>query len=375
MQPPFKYSALTLATREALEQRARERAQLVREVRRQFAAKANARRRFEERYGFARPPMATKMEDKWIIAIGAWIYKQTKEGDYNFVNALHDHALDFFGTTFVDQEEAKPVASRHPAMQWLFMAVERDERLKREGNTDPRARQTGAGAAWLRFAYDLYTIADNSELQAGLRRRLLSGQNWQGARHELRVAALCVVAGFDLAFEDDSDGSRTHPEFIATDKITGIQVAVEAKSRHRFGVQGFTGGKQVPPGERVNIRDIVLDGYKKQTPLPLYVFVDVNLPPCDDATSERWMEELETSMKDLSREGYADPCPANAVFFTNDPSHYVGDGGIGNRPDRLWIRPFTAEVPRVAHPTADLVQRFIKAHQQRLAPPADFVEF
>ena len=67
-------------------------------------------------------------------------------------------------------------------------------------------------------------------------------------------------------------------------KAAGLRVAVEAKSRHRFGVRGFVGGKQVQPGERANIRDIVLDGYKKQTELPLYAFVDVNLPHCDDAT-------------------------------------------------------------------------------------------
>lgn len=373
MQLPFKQSPLTLAAREALSQSLLEREKLVREVRLRFAEKDGEHRRFQERYGFARPPMATKMGDKWLIAIGSRIYIQTKEGGYNFVNALLDHALEFFGSTFVDQEEAKPFASRHPAMQWLFMAVERDQRLELEGNSDPRARQTGAGAAWLRFAYDLYTIADNSKLQADLRRRLLSGLDWQGARHELRVAALCIVAGFDLEFEDESDGSRTHPEFIATDKTGGLQIAVEAKSRHRFGVQGFAGGKQVQPGEQVNIRAIVLDGYKKQTALPLYVFVDVNLPPSDDATWDRWMNELEASMMDLAHEGYTNPCPANAVFFSNDPSHYVGDGGIGNPADRLWIRHFTAELPRVAHPSGDIVERFMKAHQQRLAPPADFV--
>lgn len=375
MQPPFKLSDLASAARTALSAIALERARLIAEVTRRFARADSDRRAFEEAYGLARPPVATKMGDKWFIAIGGSIYKQTKEGGYNFVNALHDHALSFFGTEFVDAQGAKPFSERHPAMQWLFMAVERDAKLAQEGNTDPRARQTGAGAAWGRFAYDLYTIADNSELQAELRRRLLSGRDWQGARHELRVAALCVVAGFDLAFEDESDGSRKHPEFIATDRTTGVKVAVEAKSRHRFGIQGFTGGKNEVPGERVNIRGLVLDAYKKETSLPLYVFVDVNLPPCDDPTWDRWMDEIEDSMMDLAREGYTNPCPANAIFFSNDPSHYVGEAGIGQPEDRLWIRHFTAEKPRVAHPGGDLVQRFMKASRQRLAPPADFVSF
>lgn len=350
---------------------------MVREIQRKFASQDLQRRLFQERYGFARPPVAAKSGDKWMIVIGSKIYKQTRDGSYNFVNAVHDHALEFFGTEFVDQEEAKPFADRHPAMQWLFMAVEQDEKLAKEGNTDtdPRAKQTGASAAWLRFAYDLYTIADNSKLQADLRRRLLSSRDWQGARHELRVAAICVVAGLDLAYEDELDGSRTHPEFIATDKATGLQVAIEAKSRHRFGIQGFTGGKQVRPGDRVNVRDIVLDGYKKQTGLPLYLFVDVNLPPCDDATWDGWMDELEASMMDLAHEGYTNPCPANSIFFCNDPSHYIVDASIGNPADRLWIRHFTAELPRVAHPEGRWVERFMKAHEQRLAPPADFVDF
>ena len=84
-----------------------------------------------------------------MIAIGDSIYKQTKEGEYNFVNALYDHALEFFGDEFIDEEVAKPFAQRHPAMQWLLMAVERDEQLEREGYTDARARQTGEVAPFV----------------------------------------------------------------------------------------------------------------------------------------------------------------------------------------------------------------------------------
>lgn len=347
---------------------------MIREVTEMFASKERERKVFQDRYGFARPPMATKMGDKWMIAIGGFIYKQTREGKYNFVNALHDHALHFFGDAYINAEQLKPFESRHPAIQWLDTAIAVDEEHSKK-NRGPREYGIGAGAAWGRFAYDLYTISDNSELQATLRKRLLTARYWQGARHELRVAALCVVAGFDLKYEDESDASKTHPEFIATDRATGIQVAVEAKSRHRRGVQGFQGGKEMEPGAKVEIRRLVLDAYKKATNLPLYVFVDTNLPPSVGDAWDKWMSELETTMNDLAHEGYTNPCPANAIIFTNDPSHYVGDGRIGGEDDKLWIRNFVAELPRVAHPSDDIVERFMRAHNHRLAPPRDFVSF
>jgi hypothetical protein len=111
-------------------------------------------------------------------------------------------------------------------------------------------------------------------LRKHLKQRLLYGAYFQGARHELRVAAVCVAAGFDLKFEDESDGSRKHPEFVGKHRTLGYEIAVEAKSRHRFGVNGFTGGKEGAPEDSVGIRDLVLGAYKKASSVPFYVFVD-----------------------------------------------------------------------------------------------------
>ena len=189
--------------------------------------------------------------------------------------------------------------------------------LSKSAIPNTRAAQIGGGAAWFRFAYDLFTIRDNAKLQDVLRKRLLTGKDFQGARHELWVAALCVVAGFDLTFEDETDNTRGHPEFIATDRFSPAKIAVEAKSRHRRGVKGFKGGVDRNPGESVDVRGLVLDAYSKSKDLPLYVFVDVNLPPvADEETWNQWLGEIDTTMSDLQAEGYADPCPANIVFFT-----------------------------------------------------------
>lgn len=372
--PPYALTIPAAGARLLVERMAHDHHEMIRHARVHFRAEQAARDAFTEKYGHGRAPMATKMNGKWVVAIGGAIYKQEQEGHYDLINVIHDHALMVFGIPLQQKDEAKPAHEQHVALGWMRAMVDANAQLREQGDDGRKALQTGDGAAWGRLAYDLFTIADNSDLQKAMIRRIASGVDFQGARHELRVAALCVVAGFQLHYEDEKDGTRTHPEFTGKDRFSEVSIAVEAKSRHRHGVQGFVGGHAVDPGERVNVRGLVLEAFKKLTDLPLYVFVDANLPPCDDTTYRRWMGEIDQTMADLEAEGRLEGCPANCVIFTNDPSHYLGQAAIGGPEDRLWIRPFKMSRPRTPHPAgADLVPRFLKAHAQRLAPPTSIL--
>jgi hypothetical protein len=273
-----------------------ERERLIEDATRMFREREEREREFAEQYGHARAPMAIKFGDKMMVAVGNALYRQTREGDYTFLHAIHDHALHLFGVPMLEAEEKKPLDGRHPALEWLQAYVDHHNKVTAEGNADPRATQIGAGAAWYRFAYDLYTIQDNAKLEAVLKKRLLNPDTFQSARHELWVAALSVAAGFELQFEDESDNSKTHPEFIGTDKFSQSRIAVEAKSRRRKGAYGFASGKDIEPGAVVDIRQLVLDAHKKKTDLPFYVFVDVNLPAADVKTYERWLAEIEQTI-------------------------------------------------------------------------------
>jgi hypothetical protein len=342
-------------------------------VREIFRRREQNRLDFVERYGHIRPPMGHVMNGHTLAVVGGRIYKQLNAGPYGVVDLIHDNALTFFGEPYLEAEERKAPADRHPALQWMHTYYDHYQALKAQGNTDPGAAHIGASAAWFRFGYDLYTIIDNVTLNAPLRERLLDPVTFQAARHELRVAAICSVAGFDLKYEDETDNSRKHPEFIAVDRFSSTRIAVEAKSRHRRGVQGFNGGFDLLPGGAINIRDKVLDAYKKTTELPYYVFVDANMPPrSSESDWERWNAELESTMNDLAIEGYASPCPANAVFVSNDPSHYLGTERIGTSTSGLWIKHFSATAPRIPNPPGDLVGRFMKAFRQRVTSPEKF---
>jgi hypothetical protein len=345
--------------------------QAVRKAVKEFARRAQAEADFTEKHGHVRPALATKWGDKWMFSIGASIYVQDQEGPYDFLNVLHGHALDFLGMSFIEAEQLKGREERHPGVQWMLDTVEDSQR-----SADDAAKTTsvpGSYAAWFRFAHDLFTIADNAQLQRVMKGRLTNARAFQGARHELRVAALCIAAGFKLEFQDESDPDTTHFEFVATDPTIGVSVAVEAKSRHRKGVQGFKGGKDVPPGELVGIRDLVIAAYQKKTDLPLYAFIDVNLPPADEHQYTRWSEEIDATMADLIGEGYT-PSDANAVFFSNDPSHFPEVERIGGPNDFLWMKYVRAENPRAPHPEPEVIERFMKAFAQRVAAPKDLID-
>ncbi len=336
-----------------------------------FREKEQAQEIFISKHGQIRKPQLLKMGDKHIVAIGNQIFSQTKPGPYNFVNAIVDYALHVFGDDFLEAEENKSFEDRHPAIQWLHAYSDHhNETLARE-DAKPEDFQFGLGAAWIRLAYDLYTIKDNAELQNIMRERLLF-RDFQAARHELWVAALFVAAGFEVKFEDEADNSSKHVEFIATDKKTGQSVAVEAKSRRRQGIKGFTGGNPFNK-DKVDVIGLVRDAYTKAKDIPLYVFVDVNLPPANVEQQKIWFQELDEMMNDLASEGYYNPCPAHAVFFHNDPSHFI-NRVISNDTDHLWIKHYVDKNPDKPYPER-IVERIMTAHHQRAIPPEEIPNF
>lgn len=338
-----------------------------------FRDKEEKRHQFQHEHGHIRKPQIVEIDGKHLVCVGNQIFMQKEAVPYNFVNAIHDYALHFIGDGFLDSEESKAYEDRHPAIQWLHAYTDHHNRVLAQADASPQDFQHGFGAAWTRFAYDIYTIRDNADLQETMRGRLLKVRDFQSARHELFVAALFVAAGFDIGFEDEADNTKKHPEFIATDKITGMKVAVEAKSRQWSGVKGFIGGKEFSENNKLNLRRLIAQAYQKSRDIPLYIFVDVNLPSVSEDIENRWVAEINETMNDLANEGYYNPCPAHAVFFHNDPSHYI-DGLINRDRDHLWIRYF--EDFNYDKPCPEnIVDRILTAHNQRAVPPQDIPEF
>jgi hypothetical protein len=199
----------------------------------------------------------------------------------------------------------------------------------------------GSMAAYFGFAYDLYVVDHNNNLDDRLLERLKNREQFQGARHELFAEATCLRAGFTVVHEDETDPNRRHVEFIATHPQSGIRLAVEAKSRHRSGVIAQPGAPQAEDQTDFKFSRLVNDAIAKQSTLPLVIFVDTNLPPLSarkffgepapTPVASRFLAAIIEGVR--KRNGGQDPY--NLLVFTNIPHHYGRDDELDPRRD--WI--------------------------------------
>ena len=224
-------------------------------------------------------------------------------------------------------ELQKDYSERHPILQWYKNLCDFQRAHATENKEIHTADSSGPVYAYLSLSYDLYVLRHHSHLQQKLINRIKDKKQFQGARYEVYVASSFIKAGFDIKFEDESDRSTSHCEFLATNKISNSKYSVEAKSRHRKGVLGQEGSKKLSEEPRLRVGTLLRKALQKEALHQRVVFVDINMPPEEGGvTTKRWTSSL---MKEISLvesdtiDGKLSP-PAY-LFFTNHPYHYVGN--------------------------------------------------
>ena len=78
-------------------------------------------------------------------------------------------------------ELAKPPENRHPVLIWYELLCRHQKEYVQTQGTISKAPMTGAVAAWLSLAYDLYILAHNVELQKKLIKRIKNVDLFPGA--------------------------------------------------------------------------------------------------------------------------------------------------------------------------------------------------
>jgi hypothetical protein len=132
------------------------------------------------------------------------------KGWLTFHDFLGDYIKMAMGVDWGSTELAKSLDQRHPILVWHHLRAEQLNRGPKEPGKVHSVPMTGASAAYLRLAYDLYALDHNAELQEKLINRLRNKDNFPGARYEVFVAATIIRAGFELEFENEDDGSTSH---------------------------------------------------------------------------------------------------------------------------------------------------------------------
>jgi hypothetical protein len=281
--------------------------------------------RRQARFGQVRPAVHASWRGQKWIAVNDQLYHSP-----NWRTPL-DFFLDYLKIIMTREwgqaELVKPLADRHPVMQWYDAMCRLQALAKQQTGPDGVfcVAPSGAMRAYILLAYDLYILQHHGLLEDRFLQRLRHKDQYQGARHELFAAATCVRAGFDIKHEDESDGSSKHTEFTATHRQTGVSICVEAKSKHRAGVLGGAGIRVEEDQVQTGLRRLINDALKKPHKHPLIIFLDLNLPPALPAhgTTE-WLERFANPiLRGIDRKGAEDPW--DLLVFSNQPDHYAVD--------------------------------------------------
>jgi hypothetical protein len=346
---------------------------VVEEAARQEAAHHARLEAHRARHGHAREPVTAMVAGRRVVAVRNRLYFEPENSK---IRTFHEFLIQYvrgtFGEPWRQQQQSLPEDERHPAFRMhsgmMAFVESHPDPPDEDGIHD--APWNGDVGALLTLAWDLYTVHDHADVQARLLERLRNAAQYQGARYELYAAATCVRAGFSIAYEDEGDVTTKHPELVATHKDTGLRVAVEAKSRHRDGVLGFTPPTRAAPvvdQQRPNVHRLVIEALKKAPGKPFVIFVDVNLPDNDPpaAASPSWHDEVHRSLELLPAELRP---RGNLVLVTNFPFHYAPQtvpGALGGVGSYLITDP--------ALPVdVSILQELVRAAPLGMNVPADF---
>lgn len=256
-----------------------------------------------EQQGLGKPIIAAKMNTghQFVAVRNRLLYSKSWKTFHDF---LADYLKDALGSDWGDAELKKPLNQRHPVLVWYHKLCEQQRLFIKEPGKVSTAPMTGAVAAYMHLAYDLYALDHNAELQAKLVARLRSRDLFPGARYEVQVAAMLARAGFTLAFENEDDRSTSHCEFTAAHARTGKLFSVEAKRAEsgRFNRQLVRALGKAAKHDRI-------------------VFIDLNTP--DPSTGQAIPAYVQRAFDLLRRFETLDPLaqrlPAAYVVVTNAP--------------------------------------------------------
>jgi hypothetical protein len=183
--------------------------------------------------------------------------------------------------------------------------------------------------AFLSFAYDVFTLADNADMQQSLLERVRIFDQYQGARYEIFAAASFLRAGFTIEFENEGDSKTTHCEFAATHKKTNRQFSLEAKSRRRE-LQNNLDNDLTPDARMYKMLQAAL---LKKADHERIIFADVNLPSDNKLVfQQEWHQEVARTLNELEQKQRAhEPWPQAIIFFTNRKTSPWAHRADGNR--------------------------------------------
>lgn len=262
--------------------------------------------------------MHQTLAGKKVVAVGGRIYLSS---DWkSFPDFLNQYLKEVMGKEWWEKEGRCPADKRHPIMRWAFEKQEYFKRFEKRMGVLAQIKPNGPTMAYHALAYDLYLLGDNSKLQKSLIERLKLRELFDGARYEAMVASIFLRAGLGFNYEDESDNSRKHPEFVSVDEVNGTFLEVEAKSRNRE-------HPQVSEDKiRLGIDNLLRNALTKFSGRPYVIFINLNVPWLSlDFRDTVWFKEILNSLEKPWIRNKEGKDIFSALIFTNFPVEYSDD--------------------------------------------------
>jgi len=239
---------------------------------------------------------------------------------------------------------------RHVITKWFdsfneWTKISATDAHKVEGGW--KALPTGEIQALMSLAYAIFCLSVQHRLPEPLIKRLRNKVQFQGAYYEITVAAIMVRAGFMIDFIEDLTQDKSRCEFIAKHKSLGVELGVEAKSRHRKGVLHQEGKFSYSNAMKGDIEGLFKKSLtQKPMGLPYIIFFDLNLPATPHIvwSTKPWVEDIRKMLDDLGEPSTEYPDPYNGLILTNFSYYYGGNEGTAPPGEYMIIIPNYSEV-------------------------------
>ena len=292
------------------------------------------------------PPPPVVFKNTPVMIVGnQLVYTAPGRTIHELLRTLVAHAL---GTKWADREMGKPEDERHPIAQWFHdwnRVIFDSPDSKPIGSTKYEAPADGGSWRLLLLGRDLWQLQHSDALPKSLKARLRDPVHFQGALHEIAVAAIVARAGYRISWNDARRSPTGRPEFVGTPLVRGSPLEVEAKSRHRPGVLGQAGQRNASGELIVDVRGLLRDAMRKDPAGRAYlIFIDLNSPSrLTQEAARRLLAEIEAMTTGLVSKGVGPGDGFNALIVTNIAHHY---GQALSAPPLPWYAVFPRAKPQ-----------------------------
>lgn len=317
-------------------------------------------------------PISGISGDRRIVAVGSEIYEAPAAEARLFADFIPEFLEFSLGKEWLLAQSQLPASERSVLLAWRNEFKGRVSSPVEISEGIAAVDASGLANCWMRLGYDLFLIRNNSKLQRGIVERLKANKSFQGARFELAVTAALIASSFSIEYENESDSSAKHVEFVAIHS-NGMKVSIEVKSRHREGVLGFrseTWRAQRDWKDSLGTSGILRSATEIKPVGPFVVFIEPNVPVLKtreegDRLQSLCFAEIEAELSRWPN----DTCPANGFIYVNDPSHFENEGVLSDCPIFCLVRE-GARHKEFNFP--EFVSLFRAGLARRIRPPREF---